>query len=66
MMRDRGLELSREVPASQGRDSIVEIHEFNLMLFFFFKVFCLHIMDFSVFLALTSNSLSLQFLCSID
>ena len=34
MMRDVGLELSREVPASQGRGSIVEICEFNLMLFF--------------------------------
>ena len=36
MMRDVGLEVSREVPASQGRDSIVEIHEFNLTPFFFF------------------------------
>lgn len=36
MMRDVGLEFSREVPASQGRDSIVEIHEFNLTPFFFF------------------------------
>ena len=65
MMRDVGLELSREVPASQGRGSIVEICEFNLMLFLK-KVFCLCIMDLSVFLALTSNSPSLQFLCSTD
>ena len=36
MKRDVGPELSREVPASQGRESIVEIHEFNLMLFLFF------------------------------
>ena len=32
MMMDVGLELSREVPAPQERDSIVEIHKFNLML----------------------------------
>ena len=39
MMRDVGLEFSREVPASQGRESIVEIHEFNNAFFFFFKYF---------------------------
>lgn len=32
VMMDVGLEHGREVPAPQGRDSIVEIHKFNLML----------------------------------